>query len=82
MENARTGLTGHASAWLTVLLSAGLGLAVPVAAGGQARGILLVTALVALLGMAASTAASITLLSAVQRRRRSGVERAPGNADA
>jgi hypothetical protein len=47
-------------AWLAGPLSAGLGLAAHVAAGGQAPGVLIVTALAALLGMAASIAASIS----------------------
>jgi hypothetical protein len=51
---------GASPAWLAGPLSAGLGLAAHVVAGGQAPGILIVTALAALLGMAASIAASIS----------------------
>jgi hypothetical protein len=68
MEGAETGpvtagssraARGAFPAWLAGPLSAGMGLAAHVAAGGQAPGILIFTALAALLGMAASMAASI-----------------------
>ncbi|WP_234005486.1 hypothetical protein [Arthrobacter sp. PGP41] len=50
---------GSSPAWLSGPLSAGLGLSAHLAAGGQAPGLLIVTALAALLGMAGSMAASI-----------------------
>jgi hypothetical protein len=47
---------GTSGAWVAGPLSTGLGLAAHLAAGGQAPGILIVTALAALLGMAAAMA--------------------------
>lgn len=61
---AKAGSSGAARsgspAWVAGPLSAGLGMAAHLAAGGQAPGILIFTALAALLGMAASIIASLS----------------------